>query len=120
MFANLDGDDDEELVVALSDGSVHAYQPDGTELAGFPTRTGLRRGLDPEHKDNGRGGCAYREDKADCEHKIGRLFVEHFVVQRIKRIFCWRAFYFESLYGDGFAMSPLAGQKVSAACAAID
>ncbi len=37
-FADLDGDDRNELVIAGSDGFVHAMRPDGSELPGWPVR----------------------------------------------------------------------------------
>ncbi len=40
-FADLDGDNRNELVLAGSDGFVHALRPDGTELPGWPVRTDL-------------------------------------------------------------------------------
>ena len=38
IFVDLDGDNRNELVVGGSDGFVHAYRPDGSELAGWPVR----------------------------------------------------------------------------------
>lgn len=40
VFADLDGDGAEELVVATDDGRVHALRPDGTDLPGWPVSTG--------------------------------------------------------------------------------
>ncbi len=40
VFADLDGDRTQELVVAGDDGVIHALRPDGTELPGWPVRTG--------------------------------------------------------------------------------
>ena len=37
-FADLDGDNDNELIFGGSDGFVHALRPDGTELPGWPVR----------------------------------------------------------------------------------
>ncbi len=73
IFANLDGDDDEELVFALADGSVHAYQPDGTELAGFPVWADVRRASKESFPANSRNSCAFKTDKAGCEHKLGSI-----------------------------------------------
>jgi hypothetical protein len=39
LLVDLDGDNRNELVVANSDGVVHAYRPDGSELAGWPVHT---------------------------------------------------------------------------------
>jgi hypothetical protein len=38
-FADLDGDNDNELVFGTTDGFVHALRPDGSELPGWPVRT---------------------------------------------------------------------------------
>jgi subtilase family protein/VCBS repeat protein len=38
VLADLNGDNRNELIVAGSDGFVHALRPDGTELAGWPVR----------------------------------------------------------------------------------
>ena len=40
-FADLDDDGADELVVATSDGVVHAYRADGSELPGWPVRTSV-------------------------------------------------------------------------------
>ncbi|MDQ3739308.1 MAG: S8 family serine peptidase, partial [Actinomycetota bacterium] len=39
VLADLDGDNRNELIVANSDGLVHAWRRDGSELPGFPART---------------------------------------------------------------------------------
>ncbi|HEU4979055.1 MAG TPA: S8 family serine peptidase [Solirubrobacteraceae bacterium] len=38
-YADLDGDGTQELIVPTEDGYVHAYEPDGSELKGWPVRT---------------------------------------------------------------------------------
>jgi hypothetical protein len=38
ILVDLDGDNRNELVIGSSDGFVHAYRPDGTELPGWPVR----------------------------------------------------------------------------------
>ena len=38
-YADLDGDNAEELLVPLEDGRLHAYRPDGSELPGWPVET---------------------------------------------------------------------------------
>jgi hypothetical protein len=38
-YADLNGDNTQELIVPTEDGSVHAYEPDGSELPGWPVRT---------------------------------------------------------------------------------
>ncbi len=39
LLIDLDGDNRNELVVANSDGVIHAYRPDGSELPGWPVHT---------------------------------------------------------------------------------
>ena len=39
VFADLDGDRRNELVVATDEGAVHALRPDGSQLSGYPLRT---------------------------------------------------------------------------------
>src|SRR3954447_23322692 len=39
LLADIDGDNRNELVVANSDGVIHAYRPDGSELPGWPVKT---------------------------------------------------------------------------------
>ena len=48
-YADLDGDNRQELVVPTEDGRVHAYEPDGSELPGWPvhTRDAVRRERPP-------------------------------------------------------------------------
>ena len=38
-YADLTGDNVEELIVPLEDGTIHAYEPDGDELPGWPVET---------------------------------------------------------------------------------
>ena len=38
-YADLNGDDEQELLVPLEDGTMHAYRPDGSELPGWPVST---------------------------------------------------------------------------------
>jgi len=74
IFADLDGKDkDEELVVFASDGQIHVYQEDGSELAGFPVRVDLRRPMKAGGPGNVRGSCAFRTDKAGCKRDKGRI-----------------------------------------------
>ena len=43
-FADLNRDGRSELIVPTDDGLIHAYQPGGRELAGWPVRVGAARG----------------------------------------------------------------------------
>ncbi|MFN8162645.1 MAG: hypothetical protein U0R26_02225 [Solirubrobacterales bacterium] len=38
-YTDLNGDNIQELIVPTEDGSVHAYEPDGSELPGWPVHT---------------------------------------------------------------------------------
>ncbi|HWU69620.1 MAG TPA: S8 family serine peptidase, partial [Stenotrophobium sp.] len=40
-YADLNGDNVQELVVPTEDGLIHAYEPDGSELPGWPAATGV-------------------------------------------------------------------------------
>ncbi|MFO0745622.1 MAG: S8 family serine peptidase [Myxococcota bacterium] len=72
IFADIDGKDhDEELVLFSSDGKVHVYQADGSELAGFPVKVGFRPAMDAAKPGNVRGSCAFRADKAGCPRQNG-------------------------------------------------
>jgi hypothetical protein len=38
-FADIDGDNGQELIVPTEDGAIHAYEPNGSELKGWPVHT---------------------------------------------------------------------------------
>jgi hypothetical protein len=40
-YADLNGDNKQELIVPTEDGVIHAYRPDGSELPGWPVHTGV-------------------------------------------------------------------------------
>ena len=42
-YADLNGDNTQELIVPTEDGTIHAYEPDGSELPGWPVHTLLER-----------------------------------------------------------------------------
>lgn len=65
-FADLDGDGAEELIVALSDGHIHAYHHGGGEAAGWPVKLKRRWALDEANPTHVLGSCAFREDKSGC------------------------------------------------------
>ena len=74
IFADIDGKDkDEELVIFSSDGLIHVYQQDGSELAGFPARVDRRRPMKTSEANNVLGSCAFRADKANCIAKNGTI-----------------------------------------------
>jgi hypothetical protein len=72
-FADLDGDGAEELVVALADGSLHAFTHDTSELPGFPAYLNLRLTVDPDNPTHSRNACAHREDKSECIAQVGTV-----------------------------------------------
>ncbi|MDX6604818.1 MAG: cell wall-associated protease [Solirubrobacterales bacterium] len=41
-YSDLNGDGTQELIVPTEDGSVHAYEPNGSELPGWPVHTGIQ------------------------------------------------------------------------------
>jgi hypothetical protein len=42
-YADLNGDNTQELIVPTEDGTIHAYEPDGSELPGWPVHTQLEK-----------------------------------------------------------------------------
>ena len=59
-YADLDGDNIQELIVPTEDGTVHAYKPDGSELKGWPVHTGTAGlGARPQRlaRRSPRSGC---------------------------------------------------------------
>jgi len=73
VFVNMDGDNDEELVIFTSDGMLHVFQQDGSEMTGFPVPVENRRPMIAGSAGNVRGSCAFRIDKTGCIAKIGRI-----------------------------------------------
>jgi hypothetical protein len=51
-MADIEGRGVLDTIVPLSDGSVHAIRPDGTEAPGFPVHTGPAIGMDPAYAHN--------------------------------------------------------------------
>jgi hypothetical protein len=54
-YADLNGDGVQELVVPTEDGTIHAYEPDGKELPGWPVHTGLQKSVSGHHHAAGFG-----------------------------------------------------------------
>ncbi|MFL5908557.1 MAG: S8 family serine peptidase, partial [Solirubrobacterales bacterium] len=42
-YADINGDNTQELIVPTEDGTIHAYEPDGSELPGWPVHTLLEK-----------------------------------------------------------------------------
>ena len=61
--ADLDGDGKREIVLATSDGRVHAYTGAGKELAGWPVKVNLLAPLDPKKSGNHRQAHAFSSGK---------------------------------------------------------
>ena len=66
VFADLDGDGAQELVVPLADGTIHAFTHTGGEIEGWPVELNLRWTVDPANDRHTRGACFYRTDKTGC------------------------------------------------------
>ncbi|MCS6799879.1 MAG: S8 family serine peptidase, partial [Myxococcota bacterium] len=58
-FYDVDGDGRDELFYADTDGLLHAFRADGSQLAGYPVRLGRLRGLDPADPRNHLRARAY-------------------------------------------------------------
>ena len=63
LLVDLDGDNRNELVVATSDGLVHAFRSDGSELPGWPVHTASLP-LHVGERAYGRGGVGSAHDAA--------------------------------------------------------
>ena len=65
--ADLDGDGKREIVLATSDGRVHAIGADGKELAGWPVKVRLLPGLDPARKGHHRFSAGYASGQVSAD-----------------------------------------------------
>lgn len=63
---DLDGDGGAEIIQPTSDGAIHAWKADGSEAAGWPVHTPIRREFQESYKFNTTKACAYRKDKTGC------------------------------------------------------
>ena len=61
--ADLDGDGTREIVLATSDGRVHAFTGSGKELSGWPVKVGLLPALDPNKAGNHRKAYGFTSGK---------------------------------------------------------
>ncbi|MBT9561161.1 MAG: S8 family serine peptidase, partial [Myxococcales bacterium] len=59
---DIDGDGPEEVIVATTDGYIHAFKIDGSEAAGFPIALPFRRDMDPAYAFNITDICAFRPE----------------------------------------------------------
>ncbi|MCB9737652.1 MAG: VCBS repeat-containing protein [Deltaproteobacteria bacterium] len=76
MF-DIDGDGADEIIQPGTDGTLHAWKADGSEAAGWPVHTPIRREFDKDYKFNILSACAFRTDKKDCHAKHGTLKPEY-------------------------------------------
>jgi len=76
MF-DLNGDGKEEAIQPTTDGAIHAWQGDGTELKGWPVFSPIRPELSVAGPGNVSKSCAYRTDKTGCRVSIGTLKPEY-------------------------------------------
>jgi hypothetical protein len=67
-FADLDGDNRNELIYASSDGYVHALRQNGTELPGWPVRSDL-----PAYVANHTGAHAYESGEVPADNLGGAI-----------------------------------------------
>ena len=73
-YADLNGDGTQELIVPTMAGEVHAYQPDGSELPGWPVHTQLmRNGAGHENSD---GFSALNQDTPPREPPRGPVVAD--------------------------------------------
>jgi len=72
-MVDLDGDKVDEIVVASSDGRIHALKADGTEAAGWPATLGARSEANSDNENNTLLSCAFRAeaDKGECTTRGG-------------------------------------------------
>jgi hypothetical protein len=80
-LADLEGRGGLDTLVAGSDGTVHAYRPDGSEAPGWPVHTNLARGVDPAYAYNYLGDPAWKSGAIPLPHEpivaplaVGDLF----------------------------------------------
>ncbi|MDP3216284.1 MAG: S8 family serine peptidase [Deltaproteobacteria bacterium] len=59
-LVDLNGDGSREIIFATSDGEVHAFRADGTDLPGWPAFTRLAQGYDPTRTPSYLGSRAFQ------------------------------------------------------------
>jgi hypothetical protein len=68
-LADIEGRGGLDVIVAGSDGTVHAFRPDGSEAPGWPVQTKLARGVDPKYKYNYLGDSAWTSGAIPQPHE---------------------------------------------------
>lgn len=71
-LADLDGDGAQEIVIAASDGTVHAFNADGEDVYHFPVQVPLRAHVDPDDPGNHLTAPAYAggDLSSDVRHTV--------------------------------------------------
>jgi hypothetical protein len=116
VLADLDGDNKNELIIAGSDGFVHAIRPDGSELPGWPVRgdppalhTGERAFTSGEISSNEGGAMLGSLAVADVNHDgIPEVFAD----DTEGKVYGWRADgsrFFSAEANPNFSGKPLPG-----------
>ena len=72
MF-DLNGDGKDEIIFPINDGTIHAWQADGSDLKGWPVKVPVRRELSEDFAGSTSKACAYRTDKTGCKAKNGGM-----------------------------------------------
>ncbi|MFM7202398.1 MAG: FG-GAP-like repeat-containing protein [Myxococcota bacterium] len=77
-LADLNGDGRDELLQATSDGWVHAFQADGSELSGWPVKSRRFPALDPARVGQHTGAPAYKSGAVSADR--GQAFISTLAV----------------------------------------
>jgi len=99
-MADIEGRGGLDVIVAGSDGAVHALRPDGSEAPGWPVQTSLARGVDPKYKYNYLGDPAWTSGAIPQPHEpivaplaVGDLFgdgeMDVVVTGEDGRVYAW-------------------------------
>jgi subtilase family protein len=73
-YADINGDNVQELIVPTEDGTIHAYEPDGSELPGWPVHTELEKSA--EGHDTAPGFAALESSTPPREPPRGPLVAD--------------------------------------------
>jgi hypothetical protein len=73
-YADINGDNTQELIVPTEDGTIHAYEPDGSELPGWPVHTQLEKSA--VGHDNAPGFAALEASTPPREPPRGALVAD--------------------------------------------
>jgi hypothetical protein len=73
-YADLDGDNLQELIVPTEDGAIHAYRRDGSELPGWPVHTGIQ--LQAQDHESAPGFAALSDEAPPREPPRGAIVAD--------------------------------------------